>query len=202
MGNLTKISNEGESDLSFAYTYDRNGRILEEIRTEDGQSLISRYGYNEAGMLEDFSRSDGYEESYTYDAAGNMTVRKVNGLELTMEYNQAGQMISMHSENGIIRYQYDEDGNLVRKESAAGTDTYTYDVWGQLTRYEGYDGYKERYSYLSVGMLYEKEASSDGKRLTQEEILEGKTLEEKYPDGQESGKSYASETILTKYVYL
>ena len=40
VGNLIRQETSGESNISFAYSYDRNGYITEKARTENGQTIL------------------------------------------------------------------------------------------------------------------------------------------------------------------
>ena len=183
---LTGLNVAGDVQLSFGYTYDKNGSMTSETRSGDGMDTTSRYTYDLTGQLKGFSRTDGYEERYAYDPAGNMTERicKAQGGEeyaLSMAYDQADRLVRMEraaKERKItgIAYRYDENGNLTSKTSDIGTDTYHYNAMDQLTSYEGYDGYQAKYAYQDTGVLLRKETKGNQSRLTQEEVLEGKSV--------------------------
>ena len=68
VGNLIRQETSGESDISFAYSYDRNGFITEETRMENGTTVTSNYAYDPLGELISFTQSTGYGESYTVSA--------------------------------------------------------------------------------------------------------------------------------------
>ena len=183
---LTGLNVAGDVQLSFGYTYDKNGSMTSETLSGDGMDTTSRYTYDLAGQLTGFSRTDGYEECYAYDPAGHMTERicKAQGGEeyaLSMAYDQADRLVRMERAakerkiTGIV-YRYDENGNLTSKTSDIGTDTYHYNAMDQLTSYEGYDGYQAKYAYQDTGVLLRKETKGNQSRLTQEEVLEGKSV--------------------------
>ena len=97
---LTGLNVAGDVQLSFGYTYDKNGSMTSETLSGDGMDTTSRYTYDLTGQLKGFSRTDGYEERYAYDPAGNMTERicKAQGGEeyaLSMAYDQADRLVRM-----------------------------------------------------------------------------------------------------------
>ena len=76
-------------------------------------------------------------------------------------------------------------------------DTYSYDAMDQLTAYTGYDGYQQRYTYNAQGMMSAKESKGNAKRLTLEEIVEGKEK----PSGDDDDPDPADEWVKTSYIY-
>ena len=217
---LTGLNVAGDVQLSFGYTYDKNGSMTSETLSGDGMDTTSRYTYDLAGQLTGFSRTDGYEERYAYDPAGNMTERicKAQGGEeyaLSMAYDQSDRLVRMERAakerkiTGIV-YRYDENGNLTSKTSDIGTDTYHYNAMDQLTSYEGYDGYQAKYAYQDTGVLLRKETKGNLSRLTQEEVLEGKSVsgEIDIEEGEAGigaadigSQTDAGDWIVTSYVY-
>ena len=73
VGNLLTQASSGASDIAFSYSYNKNGYITGEVRTENGQTTESSYAYDALGQLTSFLQSTGYGEQYAYDKAGNMT---------------------------------------------------------------------------------------------------------------------------------
>ena len=70
VGNLIRQETSGESDISFAYSYDRNGYITEETRMENGTTVTSSYAYNPMGELVSFKQSSGYCEYHKESERG------------------------------------------------------------------------------------------------------------------------------------
>ena len=145
VGNLISQTTTGAYELALEYAYDKSGRMTDESRTENGATVESRYVYDALGQLTSFTRSDGYEESYAYDPAGNMTAKTVDGVKTNYSYNAANQLVS----DGENRYTYDKNGNLVQK----GNTRYTYNALNRLESYTGADGYSESYTYNTDGLL-------------------------------------------------
>ena len=104
----------GVSSIAFSYSYNKNGYITGEKRTEGGKTTESAYIYDPLGQLTGFTKSTGYAEQYAYDKAGNMLQKVITGeagrsvstssditpaapvaVTLKMQYNKANQLISM-----------------------------------------------------------------------------------------------------------
>ena len=174
VGNLLEQATSGASSIAFRYSYNRNGYITGETRTEDGKTTENAYIYDPLGQLTSFTRSTGYGEQYVYDAAGNMLQKVITGevigsastgsgtspanpaaVTLKMQYNKANQLISMANGQDRIAYSYDKNGSMVKKVLTSKTygkltDTYTYNPLDQLTGYMGYDGYRNLTDRKSV----------------------------------------------------
>ena len=116
--------------------------MTKESRTENGATLESSYVYDALGQLTEFTRSDGYAESYTYDGVGNMLSKTQNGTTTRYSYNAANQLISSAANGETTKYTYDANGNLTQK----GNIKYSYNALNLL---EGWtDGEcSESYSY-------------------------------------------------------
>ena len=183
VGNLTEQATSGASDIAFRYSYDRNGYITGEKRTENGTETENSYAYNALGELTSFLQSTGYGESYAYDKAGNMLEKAITGTDgqnvtLKMAYNAANQLTGMTNGQSKIAYSYDKNGSLIQKTLTSKTygkltDRYAYDALDQLTSYVGYDGYQQQFTYDANGMRLSKKETGDTSRSTLEELLRG-----------------------------
>ena len=183
VGNLTEQATSGASDIAFRYSYDRNGYITGEKRTENGTETENSYAYNALGELTSFLQSTGYGESYAYDKAGNMLEKAITGTDgqnvtLKMAYNAANQLTGMTNGQSKIAYSYDKNGSLIQKTLTSKTygkltDRYAYDALDQLTAYVGYDGYQQQFTYDANGMRLSKKETGDTSRSTLEELLRG-----------------------------
>ena len=131
-GNLTEQKN---NEITLTYQYDKTNRMTEETRTENGKTLRSSYGYDAAGQLTSFRRSDGYAESYAYDSAGNMLEKVKNNTKITMTYDAANELKTMESVYGKLSYAYDANGNVTQKTYNDRTDTYSYDARNHSCRF-------------------------------------------------------------------
>ena len=183
VGNLTEQATSGTSDIAFRYSYDRNGYITGEKRTENGTETENSYAYNALGELTSFLQSTGYGESYAYDKAGNMLEKAITGTDgqnvtLKMAYNAANQLTGMTNGQSKIAYSYDKNGSLIQKTLTSKTygkltDRYAHDALDQLTSYVGYDGYQQQFTYDANGMRLSKKETGDTSRSTLEELLRG-----------------------------
>ena len=183
VGNLLTQATSGTSDIAFGYSYNKNGYITGEVRTEGGKTTESTYAYDALGQLTSFLQSTGYEEQYAYDKAGNMTEKVLTGTDgietaLKMSYNKGNQLTTMVNGKDKIAYTYDKNGSMVTKvltSQAYGklTDAYAYNALDQLTEYVGYDGYKQEFTYDANGMRLSKSEVGNGNRSTLEELLRG-----------------------------
>ena len=183
VGNLTEQATSGASDIAFRYSYDRNGYITGEKRTENGTETENSYAYNALGELTSFLQSTGYGESYVYDKAGNMLEKAITGTDgqnvtLKMAYNAANQLTGMTNGQSKLAYSYDKNGSLIQKTLTSKTygkltDRYAYDALDQLTSYVGYDGYQQQFTYDANGMRLSKKETGDESRSTLEELLRG-----------------------------
>ena len=188
VGNLLTQASSGASDIAFSYSYNKNGYITGEVRTENGQTTESSYAYDALGQLTSFLQSTGYGEQYAYDKAGNMTEKVITPLHseseeaqavtLKMSYNKGNQLTAMANGKDKITYSYDKNGSMVQKVLSSQTygkltDTYAYNALDQLTEYVGYDGYQQQFTYDANGMRLSKSEAGDGNRSTLEELLRG-----------------------------
>ena len=183
VGNLTEQATSGTSDIAFRYSYNRNGYITGEKRTENGTETENSYAYNALGELTSFLQSTGYGESYAYDKAGNMLEKAITGTDgqnvtLKMAYNAANQLTGMTNGQSKLAYSYDKNGSLIQKTLTSKTygkltDRYAHDALDQLTSYVGYDGYQQQFTYDANGMRLSKKETGDESRSTLEELLRG-----------------------------
>ena len=187
IGNLVKQATSGLTDISFAYSYNKNNYIVSETRTEDGAATTSNYAYDSLGQLTSFTKSDGYAENYVYDAVGNMKQKvitpelmgtELTSVTLTMSHNKANQLTAMQKGNDKIAYTYDKNGNMVKKtlnsrEHGKLTDTYAYNTQDMITGYVGYDGFEQAFAYDAMGMRLSKQEKGNTDRSTLEELLRG-----------------------------
>ena len=216
VGNLTEQATSGASDIAFRYSYDRNGYITGEKRTENGTETENSYAYNALGELTSFLQSTGYGESYAYDKAGNMLEKAITGTDgqnvtLKMAYNAANQLTGMTNGQSKIAYSYDKNGSLIQKTLTSKTygkltDRYAYDALDQLTSYVGYDGYQQQFTYDANGMRLSKKETGDESRSTLEELLRGNIAglpEIVVPQGQDDAGDVPEELAwaTTDYLY-
>ena len=221
VGNLLTQASSGASDIAFSYSYNKNGYITGEVRTENGQTTESSYAYDALGQLTSFLQSTGYGEQYAYDKAGNMTEKVITPLHseseeaqavtLKMSYNKGNQLTAMANGKDKITYSYDKNGSMVQKVLSSQTygkltDTYAYNALDQLTSYTGYDGYTQQFTYDANGMRLSEKETGDASRSTLEELLRGNIAglpEIVAPQAQDSAADVPEELAwaTTDYLY-
>ncbi len=115
MGHLARIEFNGgalTSPLILDYVWDDADQLSS--RTWNGQTL--RYEYDPSGQLLkviDADRDD-LLEAYTYDRAGNMLTKSLNGQLTTMTYNVANQLATSTTDGSpAITYTYDDAGRML-----------------------------------------------------------------------------------------
>jgi YD repeat-containing protein len=105
------------------------------------------------------------DETYTFDASGNIIEKTVGGKSVAMRYDLANQLLNkVDAEGETTGFEYDDAGRLIG-ECVNGTNvaSYTYgylDKVMQVTR----DGKSAAFSYDASGMLVgkEKAGSTEG----------------------------------------
>ena len=211
VGNLLTQVTTGETEIAYAYSYNRNGYITGEERTADGQTITSAFAYDALGQLTGFEQSTGYSESYAYDKVGNMTRKVISGMDgetvaLSMRYNKGNQLTSMTNGKDKIAYKYDKNGSMVEKVLTSKqygklTDTYAYNALDQLVSCTGYDGYKQVLTYDANGMRLSKSEYGNADRSTLDELLRGNVagLPEVIQPAEDVPEEYAWAT--TEYLY-
>ena len=191
VGSVVRMATTGETGLELLYSYDLNGMLTSETRSENGVSTVSEYAYDALNRVSAYTNGS-QSESYSYDAVGNMLEKLANGTAITMTYDAANRMTGMSSENGSISYTYSANGDLISKAMGGLRDTYTYDAAGNLTQYSGYDGYEVNYTYSALNLLTEKVSKGSSDRATLEEIVSGKGS---------ANTAAGKETVTTRYTY-
>ena len=151
--------------LEEQLAYDAMGRITSAERTGSSPALTAAaaYTYDPAGRLLSCTQR-GIRESYTYDAAGNRTARKVNDiLKTACTYNEASQLTALTEYSGqpaltpdgtAYTYRYDRRGNLTEEQKAGiPIRRYAYDAANHMVSGKNLEnGEKTSYTYNALGM--------------------------------------------------
>ncbi len=142
--------------LEEQLAYDAMGRITSAERTGSSPALTTAaaYTYDPAGRLLSCTQR-GIRESYTYDAAGNRTARKVNGiLKTACTYNEASQLTALTENGKEYTYRYDRRGNLTEEQKAGiPIRRYAYDAANHMVSGKNLEnGEKTSYTYNALGM--------------------------------------------------
>ena len=145
-------SNTGE-EIITSFSYDDNGNLIKLTRTQNNNTDITLYRYNELNQLIEYKNPQGISTTYTYYANG-LRKTKTTGDETTTFYlddknviieTKNGQLsarniwginpISRENENGnSLYYLYNGHADVVAMtdEESNVVNTYDYDVYGVL----------------------------------------------------------------------
>ena len=162
------------------YTYNANGNLIKEERT-DGELAISRsWNYDDNGNLLSETDYNGNTTTYTYDARSNLTkITDANGNAEEMTYDSLSRMTSKKDKRGkITRYRY--LGNNPKPSEIE-------DARGNITRYT-YDGMRRQ--------LTETDARGFTSSTTYDRT--GRKLKETDKRGNETNYTYSSRGTVTK----
>ncbi|MCA9036800.1 MAG: hypothetical protein KDA91_16815 [Planctomycetaceae bacterium] len=66
-----------------------------------------------------------YRQTYTYDPAGNRTLKNIDTVQTTYAYGVANQLVYGEASTDRTTYVYDQDGNQQVEVPAAGNRTTT-----------------------------------------------------------------------------
>ena len=112
--------------VTIEYEYARDGEIVS--RTVNGK--VQRYAYDRRGQLTGIYDANGQAvEAYTYDAAGNILKKTINGKTTTFTYDAANQLVSKQDDAGTTSYEYDAAGRMIRE----GDKEYRYSYLDKIT---------------------------------------------------------------------
>lgn len=164
--------------ISIKYTYDSNGWLIKELRTDRNENGIA------------------YDEvfEYVYDSNGNVIERRtinnfgfetVETVKYVLKYDESGRLIEKYNEedpeyvtyytyyeDGILKKEesegwlkeYDANGNIVKSDTGDEKDDYVYNQDGKLSKHTSDDGKSVtvyEYTYDENGYLVKKTADSD-----------------------------------------
>lgn len=97
---------------SLAYTFDTVGNLL--ARTDNTQSLIEGFTYDELNRLLAYSKNAATAQTYTYDEIGNLASKSDMG---AYAYNTNGvrphAVANVTGPTATLNYTYDANGNLL-----------------------------------------------------------------------------------------
>ena len=162
--------------VGYEYTYDTEGRILTE--TDLASNLKSEYTYDSLSRvtkrkLTNLSDSSVTEESYTYDANGNIISSAVNTDSDTFVYDDNNRLTEYNGQ----AVTYDSDGNMLTANGmtltydsanrllSSGGNTYTYDV--ENTRVKNLcNGVETEYTYNTNAELSQLLVKTTGNTVT------------------------------------
>ena len=180
---------DGDYITTTVYTYNDQGRVVEEVRqTNAGTSTVTKE-YDERGnLLKETSLDDwddyGYTTEYAYDAENNCILTRGLSADGNVYYEDA----TVYENGRPVKETHTSDGG-----NYVSTTTYTYDGEGRLTRYVSespYGRYETQYTYDKAGNTARIESLSGEERTVSTYVYDeqGNELrsETVYSDGSRS----------------
>lgn len=162
--------------IELDYGYDPVGNVTSQTR-KDGSApaVATTYGYDDLHRLVSSASSDGVDNSYAYDRAGNRTQWVTDhapdtGAALTVNatYNAAGELTKeVKTRPGLLgiptntttNYTYDANGNRTRMQTGSAVTDYSYTADDRLAEID--QGLREvEYEYDGLGRALTEEVRS------------------------------------------
>jgi YD repeat-containing protein len=135
---------------SLILTYDKSGRLKSHVSDEgtwqmdyDPASRVTNRSFTPAG-----SATPDRLETFSYDAAGELTRRTYNGTVYHIARDAWGRV----THDGERSYQYDADGRVISRGGPGGLVTYTSDHDGRVTSMTGLPG-TTSVTYDAMGII-------------------------------------------------
>ncbi len=137
---LTQIDNPALADEAF--TYDKVGN-----RQTDNRQPGS-WSYNVDHQLTAIGT-----DTYTYDAAGNLTQKVLGGQTTDFIYNNENRLSEVkQGANTIARYNYDPLGRRIKKEASGQVTYFLYADEGLVAEYDSTGNEIRQYGYQPDGI--------------------------------------------------
>jgi len=165
-GRNTEVHNVSSIDVTlsrFNYSYDAAGNKVQ-VLEHSGDVVTWSYDATYQLTREHRSGIHGYDTAYTYDAAGNRTVKTDGAVRVTSVYDAANQLLTSVDSTGVTTYTHDAAGNRTVKDSPSGLTTYDWNADGRLVRIEA--------PGIAVTNLY----NADRKRVTHDDGADQKAF--------------------------
>jgi YD repeat-containing protein len=121
--------------------------------------MSETYSYDAAGNLTSRTDFNGHVTTYVYDTMNRLLSRTpdpvLGGVPVTFTYTPTGKRASMTDASGTTTYTYDQRDRLLTKSTPQGTLTYTYDASGNVSsvRSSNINGTSTTYSYDALNRL-------------------------------------------------
>lgn len=152
-----------------SYFYDERGNLVREVSA----SAAGAYAWTPENRLVSVSKADGTVVSFTYDADGRRTEKRVgatvttfahengrlvsliSGSEIaTFTYDDAGAPLTITTGGKTYAYRFDERGSVIELTDTA-TDqaaaSYRQDAWGRIVEQTGPQALRDATPYAFVG---------------------------------------------------
>jgi len=150
----------------YRYEYDQVGNrtcVTKQRRDLRGESGVYEYGYDPLGRLTEVTKDGMRQKSYTYDAFGNRSSRKADGVQTRYEYNAVNQLITRMDHQADVTYTYDKRGNLTQVfENGESKSRYLYGSTNQLEEAVNLDSESAWYRYDGLGHRVGKTVGGTG----------------------------------------
>jgi RHS repeat-associated protein len=144
----------------------RGMRFQRSRLVEEGDELgcVTSFGYNERGQLAEVLHPTGAEDSYAYDAHGNLHEARGAGKSARYDFDLLGRPVSIQTPKGVrLELDYDSRDYLVAiREPDGKTTRFDYGPTGHLVAERAPNGHEIR--YRMVADVTVESAHSDGRR--------------------------------------
>jgi YD repeat-containing protein len=138
-GQMTQVfhrKSDGTSLLKLNYGYDPGGN--RKSMSENDTAARTTWTYDKQNQLlgEHRTGTNPYRQTFTYDAAGNRTLKNVDAVRTTYAYDSANQLRYGQAVAGRTTFVYDATGNQRIEQPPAGNrTTTTWNFENQPTQY-------------------------------------------------------------------
>ncbi len=140
------VNSSGASVDQYVYLYDRDSNVINKLNSKK-MALNDNYVYDSEERITSDDRNTGttYDQSWSYDALGNMINVTTNTTSQNRTNNSDNQLTVMGSQT----LTYDNAGNLT---SISGGNSFVYDAWNHLVQVKNSSGTViKSYSYDGLG---------------------------------------------------
>lgn len=157
----------GPAPYWSSYTFDVTGNRTSETQHHlDGSSQTSSYAYPGHGGPQPHTLSSvttgGQVDSYSYDAAGNLTSRTVDGATETIDWDAAGKPVAITDDTGAVtRMVYNSDGSRIARIDGNG-DAHLFLAGHQISYTAATGRVTAVRSYLHNGEVVATRSTIDG----------------------------------------
>lgn len=127
-------------------------------------------------------------ESYSYDGAGNLSSKTVDGTTTSYTYDAIDQLLTESRTGYSASYTYDANGNRLTKTLGSSTDTYSYDSGDKLTSIVNSGVTTKSYTYDAAGRTTGVTTSSGTTTLGYD--YEDRVTSISYPGGGSNSFTY------------
>ncbi|MGD9712405.1 MAG: RHS repeat domain-containing protein [Thermomicrobiales bacterium] len=166
--NLTRLANlksDGTTISSFDYAYDNTGNRTAVLEA-DGSRVTWSYDTTYQLTGEHRTGTTPYRNTFTYDPAGNRTLKNESGARTTYTYDAANQLATSLDATGTTTFTFDANGNqqLVRQPTGARTTT-SWDYENRTTLVKLPSGVRNTMAYDPDGLRVKLDESTGTKKF-------------------------------------